>query len=173
MNLIGDIKNANKFCVNTPDKGIIFVPSFDIAKQYVSDPKNKDWYGQTIIASYEQVVKAEDGKFYFKSQAPKKELQQQLLDTIEIFKQQSVKKIKTELQKYAEQKGFESFLELISFSTSKIKTYKTLAKDAISYRDEIYSYTDNFFNELDVSVLKNLKDLSSLYDKYLKNFPFM
>ena len=66
MKTIGDLRHANKFCVETPDKGILWVPNYDIAKQYASDPKNKDWYMKTIIASYEQVIQADDGKFYFK-----------------------------------------------------------------------------------------------------------
>lgn len=173
MKIVGDVKHANKFCVETVDKGIQWVPSLDIAKDYVSDPKIKDWYNQTIIASYEQVVKAEDGKFYFKSQAPKKTAQQEILDNLSSFKQQAHKKIKTTLEEYAAVKGFESFSELISFNTSSLKEYKTMAKEGIAYRDKLYKYTNEFFLKFDTDEVKAMKDIASVYDDYLQNFPFM
>lgn len=173
MKIIGDVKHANKFCVETLDRGIEWVPSLEIAKQYVMDPKNKSWYNKQIIASYEQVVKADDGRYYFKSQAPKKTIEQELQDNLVVFKSQAKKKIKIALQQYAVSKEFESFDELISFAGSSIKKYKTLAKDALKYRDTLYSYTDKFFESLDTKQINELKDISNIYDNYLQNFPFM
>jgi len=173
MKIIGDVKHANKFCVETLDRGIEWVPSLEIAKQYVMDPKNKSWYNKQIIASYEQVVKADDGRYYFKSQAPKKTIEQELQDNLVVFKSQAKKKIKITLQQYAVSKEFESFDELISFAGSSIKKYKTLAKDALKYRDTLYSYTDKFFESLDIKQINELKDISNIYDNYLQNFPFM
>lgn len=173
MKIIGDVKHANKFCVETLDRGIEWVPSLEIAKQYVMDPKNKSWYNKQIIASYEQVVKADDGRYYFKSQAPKKTIEQELQDNLVVFKSQAKKKIKIALQQYAVSKEFESFDELISFAGSTIKKYKTLAKDALKYRDTLYSYTDKFFESLDTKQINELKDISNIYDNYLQNFPFM
>lgn len=170
MKTIGDLRHANKFCVETPDKGILWVPNYDIAKQYASDPKNKDWYMKTIIASYEQVIQADDGRFYFKSQAPKKTVEQTFIDNLFLFKQQSKRKIEKELKKYANDKGFDSFFELISFYNSTIKSYKNLAKEALKYRDTIYSYTDQFFTKVQEN---KSKDISGIYDEYLRNFPFI
>lgn len=173
MKIVGDLRNANKFCVETPDRGILWVPSYELARQYTNDPKNTDWYQQTVIATYEQIVRADDGKFYIKSKAPKKTVKQQILDTLETFKNQSKKKIKVELERYAKDKGFDSFLELISFNNSTIKTYKAKAKEALKYRDTIYSYTEDFITKFDEKEIKEAKDISYLYDEYLNNFPFM
>lgn len=173
MKVIGDLKHATKFCVNTLDKGILWVPSYEIAKQYVNNPNNKDWYGQDIIASYEQVVKADDGKNYFKSQAPKKDPIREFKDNLITFREQSYKKLKKELENYAKAKGFDSFLELISFSNCTVDKYRKLAEDAIDYRNKIYEYTENFFLELDIDHIEEVIDISYVYDDYLKNFPFM
>lgn len=173
MKIIGDVKHANKFCVETSDRGIEWVPNFEIAQQYVNDPKNKSWYNKTIIASYEQVVKGDDGKYYFKSQAPKKTIEQEFQDNLALFKSQSKRKIKITLQQYAESKGFDCFDELISFTSSSLKKYKTLAKEALKYRDIIYSYTDKFFEKLDTKEIQESKDIANIYDDYLQNFPFM
>lgn len=173
MKVIGDVKHANKFCVDTVDKGIEWVPNFEIAKQYASDPKNKNWYNKTIIASYEQVVRADDGRYYFRSQAPKKTIEKQFQDNVSIFKLQAKRKIKITLEQYAESKGFDSFIELISFVNSGLKAYKTMAKDALKYRDLIYSYTDKFFDELNTTEINESTDISHVYDDYLQNFPFM
>ena len=173
MKIIGDVKHANKFCVETDDKGIQWVPSLDVAKEYVSDPKIKDWYNKTIIATYEQVVRADDGKFYLRSQAPKKSVQKEIMDNLTLFKQQSRKKIKITLEEFAASKGFESFSELISFSNSGLKEYKAMAKEAIAYRDKLYKYTDGFFSRFDSEQLNDINDIASVYDEYLTNFPFM
>lgn len=173
MKIIGDIKHANKFCVNTIENGIEWVPSLDVAKQYVNDPKNKSWYNQTIIASYEQVIKADDGRCYFKSEAPKKTKKQQLDNNLAIFRQQSNKMIKKSLSDYASNKGFESFLELISFVNSSLKKYKTIAKDGLKYRDDIYNYTEMFISGLVENEASEPSDISEIYDEYVKNFPFM
>ena len=173
MKIIGDLKHATKFCVDTPDKGIRWVSDLEIAKAYASNPNNKDWYNRTIIATYEQIVEADDGKCYFKSQAPKKTIEQKLEDNLVLFKKQSKKKITIELEKYAASKGFDSFLELISFSTSTVKSYKDLAKEAIKYRDKLYSYTDKFFTRFDDEEVRRTLDVSNIYDDYLHNFPFM
>lgn len=172
MNIVGDLRYANKFCINTKEKGIIWVPSIETAKQYVSDPKNKDWYNKTIIASYEQVVKAYDGKFYFKSEAPEKPVEREIIDALETFKQQSRKKIKRDLQLYAEKNGFDSFVELISFANSSIEKYNTMALKAVEYRDRIYAYTDRFFSDLNEKEIGSKEDIAFVYDDYLKNFPF-
>ena len=68
----------------------MWVPSYELARQYTNDPKNTDWYQQTVIATYEQIVRADDGKFYIKSKAPKKTVKQQILDTLETFKNQLI-----------------------------------------------------------------------------------
>lgn len=128
MKVIGDIRNANKFCVKHPEKGLLWVPSYEIAKQYANDPKNKNWYQQTIIATYEQIVTADDGKQYLKSQAPKKTPERQLQDNYAIFKTQSKRKIDVELENFAVQRGFDSFLILTSFSTSKLSQLKKWQK---------------------------------------------
>lgn len=173
MKVIGDLKYANKFCVETPDRGIIWVPSLDIAKQYVNDPRNEDWYGKPIIASYEQVVQAHDGKFYFRSNAPAKPVELQQEDVVKEFKKQSKRKIDKELENYATEKGFDSFSELLSFSVSSLKSYKELAKEAAKYRDVLYKYTDGFIDKMMKKKSENVRDVSDLYDEYLVNFPFM
>lgn len=173
MKIIGDIKHANKFCVNTAENGIEWVPNLDIAKQYVSDPRNKSWYNQTIIASYEQVIKADDGKCYFKSNAPRKSKEQQFSDNLENFKKQTSRMVKKALMDYAANKGFESFLELVSFVNSGLKDYKTIAKDGLKYRDNLYTYTEKFMSRLIEDKANELTDISQLYDEYVQNFPFM
>lgn len=173
MKVIGDLRHATKFCVDTLDKGILWVPSYEIAKQYVSDPKNKDWYGKDIIASYEQVVKGDDGRNYFKSQAPKKDPVKEFKNSLLTFKEQTYKKIKKDLEQYAKSKGFDSFIELISFSNCTVERYKKLADDAIDYRNKIYEYTEKFFLELNIDKVEEVVDISYIYDDYLENFPFM
>lgn len=171
MKVIGDIRNANKFCVKHPEKGLLWVPSYEIAKQYVNDPKNKNWYQQTIIATYEQIVTADDGKQYLKSQAPKKTPERQLQDNYAIFKTQSKRKINVELENFAVQRGFDSFLVLTSFSTSKLSQLKKMAKDAIAYRDEVYKYTQTYFDKFEKGEVDAVNDIAFLYDEYLTNFP--
>lgn len=171
MKVIGDIENATKFYVINPEKGLLWVPNYETAKQYVNDPKNKNWYQQTVIATHEQIVTASDGKQYVKSQAPKKTFDEQLKDSFENFKEQSQKKIDIELQNFAVERGFRDFITLHSFHTSKLSWAKKIAQEAISYRDEVYKHTQKYLDKFEKDDLKTINDIAFLYDEYLENFP--
>ena len=44
MKIIGDTKIATKFYIVNSHGSIEWVPNLEIAKKYVSDPSNVEWY---------------------------------------------------------------------------------------------------------------------------------
>ena len=172
MNIIGDIKYANKFYIKNSKGNIEWVHSLQTAKNYVNDPQNKEWYNKDIYATNEKIIKGYDNKLYLESQVvlPPKEIKEK--ENYQILEKQIFDYIAYKLENEA--KAYQmSLLEILSWNNSKIKRYKDLAKKFSTYRDELYEYCNMFLQNF----LKNnenvdvLNDISNEYDKFLKDLP--
>lgn len=164
MKIYGDAVHSNKFYVLNDEKGLLWVPKLSLAKSYVSDPNCTSWFNKDIYCTSEDILIGFDGKYYIKSKLPVKPQEQRYEDNLSNFKHQANKYIKRKLQDYAEAKGFETFLELISYKSSSIQRLYEVAESGINYRDTIITYTDNFISNID-------EITDETYEKYLSNFP--
>lgn len=120
------------YIVNT--KGSIeWVPSLEIAKSYVNNPLNKEWYGKKILSTIDEFVIV-DNLVKLKSSINNiKTLSKN--DHILLLKDQIEKYIQSKLDEYILQNDLISFQECISWIHSSIKSKQDSAKKLLVYRD--------------------------------------
>ena len=175
MKIIGDIKTANKFYIIDSMGSIRWVPNIEMAKKYVSNPSNIEWYQKDIYATNEEVVKDKTGKIKLASQVNKKTLNiKTIKSSFEDFKQQANSYVFAELNNFAKQYKYDSILSMISWKDSTVAQYANEAQLAIEYRDRVYEYHFSFLNNLEDKILNDTletADLSEYYETYLKDFP--
>ena len=175
MKVIGDIKSATKFYIINSRGSIEWVPNLEVAKSYVNNPSNVEWYNKDIYATDEKMVKDKHGIVKLASQLEKKVL---IIKTIkkafEDFKDQANDYINSKLTEFANKYQYDSIFTMISWQNSEIQQYKDEALKAIKYRDMLYNYHFDFINNLNNKIQHNeleTSDLSYYYDQYLTNFP--
>lgn len=175
MKIIGDTKIATKFYIVNSHGSIEWVPNLEIAKKYVSDPSNVEWYNKDIYTTNESLVKDKNGIVKLASQVNKTVLKiKTIKNAFNDFKQQTDDYIKSKLQDFAKKYQYDTIFTMISWKDSSVKQYQEEAQLAIQYRDTIYSYHFNFINDLNDKIQHNeleTSDLSYYYEQYLNNFP--
>lgn len=177
MKIIGDTKSATKFYIINSKGSIEWVPNLEVAKKYVSNPSNIEWYNKDIYATSEKMIKDRQGIVRLASQVHKKTL---VIKTIkkafEEFEQQAESYVNSKLQEFAKEYRYDSIFTMISWKDSTVKEYKEDAIKAIKYRDQLYTYHFDFINNLSNKIKHNeleTSDLSYYYDQYLQNFPIV
>ena len=175
MKIIGDTKSATKFYIINSKGSIEWVPNLEIAKRYVANPSNVEWYHKDIYATNEAMVKDKFGIVKLASQAEKKTL---VIKTIkkafEDFKEQTNGYVESKLQEFAKEYKYDSIFTMISWKDSTVEQYKEEAGKAIKYRDKLYVYHFDFINALENKIKRNdleTSDLSYYYEQYVNNFP--
>ena len=173
MTIYGDIKTANKFYIINSSGSIEWVPSLITAKKYVTNPLYTEWFEKDIYATNEELVINSEGLTVLRSQYEEEQLKKSIKNTEEIFKQQAEEYLKERLLEYSTNKGYESFYTLISWKDSSIKKYKDEAKAALKYRDIVYSYMFDYFDNKLKEFFENnpVENLENLYSMYINNFP--
>lgn len=170
MNIVGDQLHSKFFYVKNDDGSLRWVDSLDIAKYYVSDSANRNWYDKTLYCTNESICKGYDDKYYLASELPAKPEEMILHDTLLTFDEQSEEFIHSKLEEYARKRGFFSFLELISWIRSSITKNKKLATLGLKYRDLLYTR-----KYIHLDMIKNkfvdINDISEVYTSFLKDFP--
>ena len=170
MEIIGDIEKADKFVIYKDDGSIEWVPQLAVAKAYVRNINNKNWYNKDIYATYENVVKLADGRLFLQSQAPVEKIK---VDNYTVFCTQALSYIENTLFNFVKSYNHSSIEEMISWKASTIKEKAAEAKLAFSYRDNLYKYYYSFIEENE-KLLKSSEealDLTELYDNFITNIP--
>lgn len=163
------MENIKKYYIVNSKGSIEWVPSLEIAKTYIENPTNTEWYRKEILTTTEEIKKSKEGICYLKSKFPKDEIEFTIEDKINFFKEQASYYIDNVLENLYKKYNFSSLENMISWYNSSVKEYKLLAKLAIEYRDSIYKYTEKFINNLDV--IEKDADMTELYTDFIKNFP--
>lgn len=173
MEIYGDPKYSNKFYVYLDDGSISWVPSFSIAKENVSNTRNKDWYDKPLYCTTEEVAIGYNGKVYIKSQLPEDPNKIETFDNLNNFKTQSLRYIEDKVNEYIEENEFKSLFDVISWKDSTFKDYKEKAEKVMLYRDKIYSFYENFIKEhmSELNISDKPVDLSNLFDKFINDCP--
>lgn len=175
MHIIGNITTANKFYIINSLGNIEWVPNFEIAKKYISNPMCKEWYNNTLYATSEDIILDDSGRAILKSKYVKKDIKYINNENgYDIFKKQAEEYNKTILNEYCLHLGFENILELISWKDSTIKDLSNKAKKMIKYRDEVYKFyyksLESFSKDIENNnILEN--SLSEACQKYITEFP--
>lgn len=175
MKIIGDIKSANKFYIINSSGNIEWVPNIEVAKRYVTNPKNLEWYNKDIYATNEDIVRDANGRIKLSSQVDKPAINIYTITTaFKNFKQQTEEYIADLLQKYAKKYDYDSIVSMVSYNNSTVEQYKLDAEKAIDYRDRLYTYHYAFINDLDTKIKNNdagITDFVLNYQNYLKGLP--
>ena len=175
MKIIGDTKSATKFYIVNSKGSIEWVPNLEIAKRYVANPSNIEWYNKDIYATSEAVIKDKYGIVKLASQVEKKILPiKTIKKAFEDFKDQTNGYVDSKLQEFAKEYKYDSIFTMISWKDSTVKQYKEEANKAIEYRDRLYIYHFAFINNLENKIKYNeleTSDLSYYYEQYVNNFP--
>lgn len=172
MQVIGNLKIANKFYIINSLGYIEWVPSLTVAKKYNEDPRFPEWYGKPIYATNEDIVIDEYGRTFLKSQYTKKEVERNFKSEVEVFKNQAKMYIESALNEFSVNSGYKDIFEMISWKGSSIKRFAEDAKKAFKYRDTVYAYNETFIEDLEQKMKNNeVEELTDLYSKYIENFP--
>lgn len=173
MKIIGNVNTANKFYIINSNNSIEWVPTLNLAKKYTSNPQYKEWFEKDIYATNEDLVIDDNGKTILKSQYEQQQLEKTLKNSKNIFKQQAKEYLNKKLSEFSEKYNYESFYIMLTWKDSSIKKYKDEAKLALKYRDEAYTYMNNYFqNEMEEYFKNNsVENLDKLYSMYILNFP--
>lgn len=170
MEIIGDIEKADKFVVYKDDGSIEWVPQLAVAKAYVKNINNKNWYNKNIYATYENIVKLSDGRLFLQSQAP---IEKVKVDNYTVFCTQALSFIENALFNLVKTYNHSSIEEMISWKSSTIKEKANEAKLAFTFRDKLYKYYYSFIEE-NKETLKSSEealDLTELYNNFTTNLP--
>jgi len=172
MDIIGNIYTATKFYIKSEEKGALWVSDIDVAKSYIEDPRNLDWYNKQLYCTNEKIIKAKDNKYYLESELPEIiELNKQTIEKIIFeFKNQCLMYVTTQLENFAINHKYTSVENMISFYHSKIKQFSDDAKVMINYRDKLYTFTYDLFKKLETNTPTTL-DIEEYYNEFLDNFP--
>ena len=175
MKIIGNVKTANKFYIINSVGNIEWVPNLSVAKRYVADPRNIEWYNKDIYATNEDIVRDSNGTVKLASQVKTSIVN---INTITVafknFKIQTEEYIADLLQKYAKKYDYDTIISMISYNNSTVEKYKKEAENAINYRDKLYTYHYNFINNLDRRIKNNdpnITDFVVHYNNYIKDLP--
>jgi len=170
MEIIGDIEKADKFVIYKDDGSIEWVPQLAIAKAYVKNSNNKNWYNKTIYATYENIVKLSDGRLFLQSQAPEEKIK---VDNYTVFCTQALSYIENLLFDLVKEYSHSSIEEMISWKSSTIKEKAFEAKLAFTYRDNLYKYYYSFIKENKklLTSTDEALDLTELYNTFKNNIP--
>lgn len=175
MKIIGNTTTANKFYIINSAGNIEWVPTLAVAKRYVTDPKNIEWYNKDIYATNEEVVLDSNGKVKLASQVDKPAVNiYTVLTAFKNFKQQTEEYIADLLQKYAKKLDYNNIVSMVSYKDSTVERYRLDAEKAIDYRDRLYTYHYNFINDLDRRIKgnePNITDFTEHYKNYITNLP--
>ena len=173
MAIYGNVNTANKFYIINSSGSIEWVPSLSIAKKYNNNPAYTEWFQKDIYATNEELVVNSKGLTVLKSQYEKEEQEKLIKPVEENFKQQAQNYLDLKLLEYSTSKGYDSFYTLISWKDSSIKQYKDEAKAALKYRDIVYSYMFDYFDNKLKEFFENnqAENLENLYSMYINNFP--
>lgn len=172
MEVLGNIKTADKFYVRLKDGSIEWVPSFKTAESYFKNPNIENWYKKQVFATNEDVIKGINDKVYLISEIPQ-ELIYNKTDHYKQFKKQAEDYIHDILLKKVQDDGFNSIEEVISWKDSTILKFSRYCFKFLEYRDKCYIYyltlLDNNTQLLNEG--KDLNKISSLYTNFIDNFP--
>lgn len=170
MEIIGDIEKADKFVIYKDDGSIEWVPQLAVAKAYVQNSNNKNWYNKTIHATLENVVKLSDGRLFLQSQAPVEKIK---VNNYEMFCSQVLTHIENLLNTLVYKYKYSFFEQILSWKDSSIKEKAELADKCFKYRDELFTYYNTFISKNEKTLKKSdeAMDLSKLYTKFLKDLP--
>lgn len=173
MAIYGNVNTANKFYIINSNGSIEWVPSLSIAKKYNNNPAYTEWFQKDIYATNEELVVSSKGLTVLKSQYEKEEQEKLIKPIEENFKQQAQNYLDLKLLEYSTSKGYDSFYTLISWKDSSIKQYKDEAKAALKYRDTVYNYMFDYFDNKLKEFFENnqVENLEVLYSMYINNFP--
>ena len=174
MNIIGNIKTADKFYVRLSDNSIKWVHLKKTAESYYKNPNYIDWYHKDIFATNEDVVKGIDNKVYLKSEIPENLIYNKT-DHYKQFQKQAEDYINNKLLEKVHNDNFNSIEEVISWKDSKILKFSQYCFKFLEYRDKCYIYYLTLL-ENNENLLKEGKDLnkiSELYTQFIKNFPIL
>jgi len=173
MKIYGDLSTADKYYVKMEDGSVIWTSNLTLAKKYVSNERYKDWFGKDIYATNEDLTIV-NNKLKLNSTLTFGEINNIEFSTvINTFLDQINNYIEDTLETYAKQNGFKSLLEMISWYNSSIEFYSNKAKEAVEYRDTLYTYRLSFLESDFMNKVKEKQDsdLSELYTKFIENFP--
>lgn len=173
MNIVGDLKTADKYYVKMEDGSVRWTSNFALAKKYVSSDKYPDWYGKTLYATNEDLTVI-NNIVTLQSELGSKDFS--IIDKETLardFINQTTRMVKSELEELIKEHGYKDLCELISWYHSSLKAFNTFPREFIAYRDTLYDYLAEM---IDVELPKALEklttgDLSDLYTKFVNEFP--
>lgn len=173
MKIIGDPKLSDKFYIINSRNSIEWVPNLETAKSYVKDRNNPNWFDKDIYCTNEKILRGYDGKNYLASQVPQKPKKIIVNENFKLLNSQIYEYLPKILDDLVKKEKFSSLLEVLSWSNSKIVRFKNLAKKFLKYRDDIYSYADDFLDKYKANNenMDELVDIKTTYQKFLNNFP--
>lgn len=170
MEIIGNVEKADKFFVYKNDGSIEWVPQLAIAKAYVKNVNNKNWYNKNIYATSENITRLTDGRLFLQSQAPIEKIK---INRYTEFCVNALSYLDKLLFDFVKEYKYASLEEMLSWKSSTIKQKAADAKIAFSYRDKLYKYYFKFIedNKEILSTDDTSVDLSEVYSKFLNKLP--
>lgn len=173
MQILGDVKNSNKFYIYLEHGGIAWVSSIETAKLYVSNTRYTEWYNKPIYCTNEDIVEGYDGNLYVKSQCPTDPNIKIKYDNKSMFVESAKKHIKADIDEVIENSPFESLEDAYTYNSSKIKELKALCKEIFDFRDNLILFYQKILKkyEKEFEITDELLDLSYVYEDFLTNCP--
>lgn len=174
MQIFGNPKTSNKFFVYLNDGSLIWTSNFNTAIHYITNQRYQNWYNKPLYCTNEEIVIGYDNKLYLKSKCPEDPNQiKPTYDNKQLFLLNAKKHIKDTLDKILFDLQFDSLFELYTYKDSKIKKYKDLCKKVLTYRDDMYLFTEKILDKYKDRLIETVEvvDLSDVYDDFLTNFP--